>query len=108
MKISNNQIIIVIALSIIISFSFLIGKSILDSRKESMENIVKDVDIKKNEEKRQGKKPDRYMYMSSGIRRNSSYDSRAEPVNTPFEPEKTGAFFNSVLNNNYTNDQMMQ
>lgn len=85
-----------------VSFLFIMGSGLLESR-EGMTNIIKDVDIEKKEEKIQGKKPQRVMYMSSGIKRNSSYDSRGEAVKMPFEPEKTGAFFNSVLNNNYTN-----
>lgn len=89
---------------IIISFLFIMGTSIMESR-EGMKNIIKDVDIRKKEEKKNNnKKQQRFMYMSSGIKRNSSYDSRAEPIKMPFEPEKTGAFYNSVLNNNYTND----
>lgn len=106
MNVTRKQIIIVSAL-LLISFFFVMGTGIIESRQENMKNLVKDIDIKKIEEKRQGLKPQRYMYMSSGIKANSSYDSRGEPVNTPFEPEKTGAFFNSVLNNNYTNDHML-
>lgn len=100
MFITKRNMIIMAILTI--SFFFIMGTGLLESR-EGMENIVKDVNIEKKEEKIQGKKPQRVMYMSSGIKRNSSYDSRGEPVKMPFEPEKTGAFANSVLNDNYTN-----
>lgn len=102
-KYSRKNMFIIIAL-LIVSFLFVIGSGMLEAR-EGMENIVKDVDIKKNQEKideKTGEKPQRFMYMSSGIKRNSSYDSRGEPAKMKFEPEKTGAFYNSVLNNNYT------
>lgn len=100
MKFTKIQ--ILIAISLIVSFCFLMGTGILESRKESMENIVKDVNIEKKEEKLQGKKPQRYMYMSSGISRNSSYDSRGG-LNTQFDPKKTGVFVNSVLEGNDVN-----
>ena len=88
---------------LVVSLLFIMGSGILNSPKEGMKNILKDVDIKKKEEKNQGKKLQRYMYMTSGVKRNSSYDSRGEPSKMKFEPEKTGVFYNSVLNNNYTN-----
>jgi len=75
-------------------------------------NQVKDqVLIKKEEFKTDGIKyeeekfapPKRYMYQSSGIKRNSSWDLRAEDSLIKFEPEKTGVFNTSALENNYTN-----
>lgn len=87
-----------------VSFLFVMATGIMESR-EGMANIVKDVDIKKNQkiiDDKEGKKTQRYMYMSSGIKRNSSYDHRGEPMKIPFEPEKTGAFANSALHDNHT------
>lgn len=97
----SKRTMIVIAL-LTVSFFFIMGSGLLESR-EGMTNILQDVNIEKKEEKLQGKKPERVMYMTSGIKRNSSYDSRGEAIKMPFEPEKTGAFVNSALHNNYTN-----
>tara|TARA_B110000285_G_C15115397_1_gene613749 strand:- start:500 stop:832 length:333 start_codon:yes stop_codon:yes gene_type:complete len=78
-------------------------------------NEVKDqVIIKKSEMKSDEKSeqeimfekfapPKRYMYQSSGIKRNSSWDLRGEDSLIKFEPEKTGVFNASALKNNYTN-----
>lgn len=100
MKITKLQILIIGLLAI--SFCFVMGTGLLEAKKENMKNIVKDVNIEKKETKIQGKKPQRYMYMTSGISRNSSYDSRGG-LNTKFEPKKTGAFVNSVLQGNDVN-----
>lgn len=45
----------------------------------------------------------RYMYLSSGIKRNSSYDVRGEDSLIQYEPEKTGIFNEGDYKNNYTN-----
>jgi len=49
--------------------------------------------------------PKRYMYQSSGIKRNSSWDIRGEDSLIKFEPEKTGIFNESSYENNYTNQK---
>lgn len=97
-KIFNENMYSILVVFLIVFSFFMVLNNV---RKEGMENTEE----KKVEKKE--KRPMRQMYLSSGIRRNSSYDSRAEPVETVFEPEKTGAFYNSVLNNNYTNDLVM-
>lgn len=65
--------------------------------KESMKNI------KSNNNK---KKVIRYMYNSSGIKKNSLYDSRGEVSFIKYEPEKTGKLFYGDLENNLTNDRI--
>ena len=98
----------IIIISLLIIF-ILIGISLLN-RKENLENIINDIDIKKNQDKINKKinndKPQRYMYMTSGIKRNSSYDTRGDLSKMVFEPEKTGVFYNSVLNNNHINQML--
>lgn len=47
--------------------------------------------------------PKRYMYQSSGIKRNSSWDIRGEDSLIKYQPEKTGIFNQSDYKNNYTN-----
>ena len=49
------------------------------------------------------KRPKRYMYQSSGIKRNSSWDPRGEDSLIKYQPEKTGIFNEGSYKNNYTN-----
>ena len=70
--------------------------------KENMENA--DLKVPKKEDKLQKyAPPKRYMYLSSGIKRNSSHDIRGEDSLIKYEPEKTGVFFEGDYKNNYTN-----
>jgi hypothetical protein len=62
-----------------------------------------DILSKKEESLEKFAPPKRYMYQSSGIKRNSSWDIRGEDSLIKFEPEKTGSFNASALKNNYTN-----
>ena len=48
----------------------------------------------------------RYMYMYSPSSRNSSYDIRAEPVFQVKDTTKTGAFYESSLDKNQTNQRV--
>jgi len=48
-------------------------------------------------------RPKRYMYQSSGIKRNSSWDLRGEDSLIKYQPEKTGIFNEGDYKNNYTN-----
>ena len=75
-------------------------------------SIIKPEIIKKEtfapiEEEKEQKKPIRYMYNTSGLKRNSSYDIRAEESNIPNEPEKTGKINHSNIDNNLTNQRLI-
>ena len=75
-------------------------------------SIIKPEIIKKEtfapiEEEKEQKKPIRYMYNTSGLKRNSSYDIRAEASNSPFEPEKTGSIQHGDLKDNLTNQKLV-
>jgi hypothetical protein len=48
----------------------------------------------------------RYMYMYNGIPRNSSYDTRGEPLSIKNDPKKTGVYYNSPLDDNETNQRV--
>jgi hypothetical protein len=48
----------------------------------------------------------RYMYMYNGIPRNSSYDTRGEPISIKNDPSKTGVYYNSPLDDNETNQRV--
>ena len=54
------------------------------------------------------KKPIRYMYNTSGLKRNSSYDIRAEESNIPYQPEKTGSIQHGDLKDNLTNQKLIE
>lgn len=80
--------------------------------KEHMENadlkvpkkeMKSDIPSKKEDKLQKYAPPKRYMYLSSGIKRNSSHDIRGEDSLIKYEPEKTGAFYEGDYKNNYTN-----
>jgi len=73
-----------------------------------LQNKEKKVDNedKKENFKSEQNKPVRYMYNTSGIKRNSSYDVRGEEQKMIYEPEKTGNFYHGDLKNNFTNDRV--
>jgi len=48
----------------------------------------------------------RYMYMYSPTSKNSSYQTRGEPVFTKKDTSKTGAFYESSLDANETNQRV--
>ena len=48
----------------------------------------------------------RYMYMYNGVPKNSSYDIRAEPIYYKKDTSKTGAFYESSLDANETNQRV--
>ena len=92
----------------------LLLKKIYRQCKENMENA--DLKVPKKEQKsdklsnKEQKlvnegfgRPKRYMYQSSGIKRNSSWDLRGEDSLIKYQPEKTGIFNEGDYKNNYTN-----
>ena len=79
---------------------------IMTLKKENEKNNKK---VEKKEKFEINQKPAiRYMYNTSGIKRNSSYDSRGEQSFIKYEPEKTGKTYHGDLSNNFTNDRIMK
>ena len=46
------------------------------------------------------------MYMYNGIPRNSSYDTRGEPISIKKDTTKTGVYYESSLDDNETNQRI--
>jgi len=70
--------------------------------------IIKKENFAPVEENKQEKKPVRHMWNTSGIKRNSSYDIRAEESNIPYQPEKTGSTQHGDLKDNLTNQKLIE
>lgn len=97
----------IVYLIIFLIFVIVSLKKHIENNKK-IEDEKKKVNDKKENFEMENQPAIRYMYNSSGIKRNSSYDSRAEPSFIQYEPEKTGNQNHSDLSNNYTNDRVMK